>query len=280
MKKIIIVLCITISLILSVKAKEELEWYKLYEYRVKKICTAYKPKKIIFPTESYENKKIEIKILWKKLDHNGLWDGIEEAKNIYRENMNSIYKCAMLNTQIISMNLIKKDLTKNNASLKKKLQKKLDNKINKIKLSQTKLKCLEHNKKDKNPIQKLRVLRQTTYEICKYHSYLEYLREYNSHIKNLVNENQEENKDTESYNITHLANLEKQKKEEIDIEIAHSYKIFPIAFDAYSQYENNISIHLLLELIKEDYIVYRKKLHQTINPINQVVYKIANAMKK
>ncbi len=74
--------------------------------------------------------------------------------------------------------------------------------------------------------------------------------------------------------------LEKQKKTEIDQEIAHTYKIFPIAFDMYNQYENNITIHLLLELIKQDYVVYRQKLHKTLNPINQVVYKIANAMKK
>ncbi len=65
---------------------------------------------------------------------------------------------------------------------------------------------------------------------------------------------------------------------EIDNEIEHSYKMFPLAYHAYSEYENNYSIHVLLELIKEDYMVLRKKLYSALNPINQVVYKIANAM--
>ncbi|MDP2396643.1 MAG: hypothetical protein Q8S84_04390 [bacterium] len=53
-----------------------------------------------------------------------------------------------------------------------------------------------------------------------------------------------------------------------------------MAFHALTEYENNISIHFLLELIKDDYIILREKLHEVINPINQVVYKISNAMRK
>jgi hypothetical protein len=33
-------------------------------------------------------------------------------------------------------------------------------------------------------------------------------------------------------------------------------------------------------LLKDDYLSLREKLHKTLNPINQVVYKIMNAMKK
>ena len=65
-----------------------------------------------------------------------------------------------------------------------------------------------------------------------------------------------------------------------DSEIDQTYKVFPLAFHAYTEYENNISIHFLLELIREDYITLRQKLHEAINPINQVVYKISWAMKK
>jgi len=69
-------------------------------------------------------------------------------------------------------------------------------------------------------------------------------------------------------------------KSEINDEITHTYKVFPYAYDAYTEYENNITIHFLLELIKEDYIVLREKLNKVLNPINQVVYKISNAMRK
>jgi hypothetical protein len=33
-------------------------------------------------------------------------------------------------------------------------------------------------------------------------------------------------------------------------------------------------------LLRDDYISFREKLHKSLNPINQVVYKIINAMKK
>jgi hypothetical protein len=51
-----------------------------------------------------------------------------------------------------------------------------------------------------------------------------------------------------------------------------------MAFQSYIDYENNYPVHLFLEIIKEDFIVLRRKLHETLNPINQVVYKISNAM--
>jgi len=63
----------------------------------------------------------------------------------------------------------------------------------------------------------------------------------------------------------------------IDNEIETIYKVFPVAYKAYIEYENYISIHVLLELLRTDFISYRENFQKTINPINQVVYKIANA---
>jgi hypothetical protein len=45
--------------------------------------------------------------------------------------------------------------------------------------------CTETN--DKNSIQKLILLKQATYQTCKYVSYLEYLKEYNKNIQNNLN---------------------------------------------------------------------------------------------
>jgi hypothetical protein len=55
--------------------------------------------------------------------------------------MNKIYKCALLQTQISSYNLIKDSLIKNNPNLKKDLERKIKHKINKINLVKNKLKC-------------------------------------------------------------------------------------------------------------------------------------------
>jgi hypothetical protein len=134
------------------------------------------------------------------------------------------------------------------------------------------LKCIDG--KEINSIQKLNVLSQATYQTCKYVSYLEYLKEYNKKLKNILPE------DREKYSLAEAANMEIERLNEVDLEIEHTYKVFPLAFHAYTEYENNITIHFLLELLREDYITLREKLHKAINPINQVVYKIANAMKK
>jgi hypothetical protein len=84
----------------------------------------------------------------------------------------------------------------------------------------------------------------------------------------------------ETYNITMIANLEKQKKSDIKEEIEKAYKLHPIAFQAYSEYENNLPIHDLLTLLRNDFIEYRIDLHNNLNPISQLVYKISNAMKE
>jgi len=104
-------------------------------------------------------------------------------------------------------------------------------------------------------------------------SYLEYLREYNSKYENLIVSD-----DQESYNSMYLVSQESYRKNQIDEEITHIYKVYPLAFSAYKEYENNLLSHLLLELIKDDYKVLRENLHSVLNPINQVVYKISNAM--
>jgi hypothetical protein len=67
---------------------------------------------------------------------------------------------------------------------------------------------------------------------------------------------------------------------QITDEIEKVNKVFPVAFRAYAEYENNYTTHVLLELLKDDFIVFREELHKNLNPINQVVYKIKNAMRK
>jgi hypothetical protein len=200
--------------------------------------------------------------------------------------MTNIYKCAILETQKKSLENIKNELIKNNPDLNKSIAPKIEQQIEKITENKLKIKCSTSKDTDKDGINKLNILKETSAEMCRYVSYLEYLRDYNSDYANiLANDADAQSKtslaiSSKNYNLSSVIALEKMKKSQIDDEIKHTYKIFPMAYDVYNQYENNITIHLLLELIKQDYVTYRQKLHETLNPINQVVYKIANAMKK
>jgi len=259
------------------------DWYELYKCRVKNTCSPYKPQPIFFQTKEYPNYDTDEDTIW--------GNELDKAKNDYKNNMNNIYKCALIWVQEKSLNTTKQ-LLSNNAYLKNKIQNKIESKIRKLTLTKDSLGCKQSN--DNNSVQKLQVLQQASYELCKYNSYLEYLRERNKYIKNIIkynegleklsNENSTNKKvvptGQETYNLSHIIDLEKSKKIEIDEEIKRVYKIFPIAYHAYSEYENNFSIHILLELLREDFIAFRKNYHQTINPINQVGYKIINAMKK
>jgi len=212
--------------------------------------------------------------LRKELDKiiNGNTDiySFEKTKEIHRDNMNRIYKCWLISTQKKALLLIKNDLIKINIS--KKIEWKIDSNIEKLKEMSRSFNCTKTNEKDS--IQKLILLKQATYQTCKYISYLEYLKEYNSNIQNTL--------DPKKWHYTPLeiVQTERDKIWELDAEIKHTYKVFPLAFHAYTEYENNITTHFLLELLKDDYLALREKLHKALNPINQVVYKIVNAMKK
>lgn len=233
--------------------------YALYKERVKNICEQYKTKKELI---KIDDKFVEIQ---ESYDLNEIVDN-------HVDNMNNIYKCALLSAQKKSLLLIKNDLTKKNPILQENVWKKIDNKILKVEMSTKSLKC--NNSDDKSSIIKLNVLQQSTYETCKYLSYLEYIKEHNNKLAWFLGQKKDK------YSISEVTYLYKQNIYAIDQEIEHTYKVFPMAFHALTEYENNISIHFLLELIKDDYIILREKLHEVINPINQVVYKISNAMRK
>lgn len=315
MKKKLIYISLFLAIFLSIKlvlfADDLLEktWFELYEERVDTICGIknYIPEKKIYETEDYketntqdknemkekleeysqrieylklnfdvitDEEKEELKELQKIIDSKEDWyNALSIAKETYENNMNNIYKCAILTTQLSTLKLVKNDILpqSNNPDLSKEIWNEIDSQIKKIGISIDSVWC--KNKNDNNSVQKLDILKQTTYELCKYHSYLEYLREYNSNYENLI-----VNSDEEDFNSMYLVNLEKYRKQEIDDEIEKVYKVYPIAFNAYKEYENNLLNHILLNLVENDYVVLRENLHKVLNPINQVVYKISNAM--
>lgn len=259
------------------KTMSDKSWYSLYKERITNFCSEYK---------TNDNNSETIYLIWKDeqfldLDTNSSWkykswNDVALAKEQYRKNMDNIYNCATKLSYYRWLKTIKNDLIWKNPKLKSILEKKLDTKMQEIELSisQGSNKCKISSEKN-NSIIKKSVLKQTTYELCKYNFYLEYLKEFNENISTL---NESNNNDL--VYINSILKKENEKKSEISKEIIDIYKTYPVAFKAYSEYENNITIHILLELLREDYKLLREWLHKSINPINQVVYKISNAMSK
>lgn len=235
------------------------QWFDLYKERVKNICEEYKTKKEL----------INIEDKYTEIDWNYSLDSVVKD---YKTDMNNIYKCALITIQKKSLLLIKDDLAKKNPIILEKVWQKIDSQISKLDATNSSLWC--KNNDDKSSIVKLNVLQQSTYETCKYVNYLQYLNEYTDNIPWWLGSVKEE------YSTSEIILLNNQRKNQIQYEIDHAYKVFPMVFHALTEYENNITIHFLLELIKDDYVLFREKLHEVLNPINQVVYKISNAMRK
>lgn len=266
--------------------------FEKYECRTKKVCEVpeYVENKKVFNPEKFKKadsyKEAEISDVFLKSSRDE--KPIKKAVSVYKDNMDSIYKCAMIWIQKNSILNIKQKLLSANLDktwdVKKNIWPKIESILNKLDIVSKSSKCLEIDKK--TIYNKLAILKQTTQVTCDYGFYIDYLKEYYKDPMNAMWIDPKDIKDTnaseetKSYLNSEVANKLKNIQSDLDSELEHSLKIFPIAFHAYSEYENNFPIHFLLELIKEDYMIFRDKLYEVLNPINQVVYKISNAMKK
>lgn len=239
--------------------------YPLYKCRNTNICTGFKPKTMLYDSSQEDDYEEIPDDLISRLTM------LPVARKKYVNIMNKIYLCGTMKIEINALDDIITVL------LKIKMAKEVDalvwQKFKKIK-NETENRydlywCKWVNKK--STYSKLDILKQTTWETCQYRNYLEYLRELNTNIETLKG-------DEKSVSTVALVEIKKLKDDSISKEIAHIYKVFPAAFHAYSSYENNYVIHLYLQLLKADFIVLRQKLNETLWPINQVVYKILNAM--
>lgn len=284
-KKIIfiffLILIFTYQRSFAVDECETKKWYELYECRSTNICEPYKTNKVVYNTKKfkeaweYENDNSSIwdfLIIWesdKKVIKKAIWN--------YKENMNNIYKCALINTQINSINLVKEELLNLDKvwDLKKIIEPKIESMISKLQMTFKSTKC---SNIDEWVYNKINILNQTTYETCKYNFYMEYLKDYYSDINHVLWTDLEESEQKDIYVAKDVAWYQESIINSLNAEIQQAYKVFPIAFNAYSEYENNYLMHFLLTIIREDFIVFRDKLYKVLNPINQVVYKISNAM--
>ena len=292
----IILISIFISIGLnSIQAEEQTEtckgstWFELYKCRVNTVCKEAPYNKENWNESSKIFKTIEYKTpeeykedpdFWVLFTSSETFFPLEMAKRDYRENQNNIYKCWVLQAQEKSFNLIKELIKIDKTwAIKDLVDVKIQSKLAQIEISIERNEC--STTKDFKPSKK-QILDQSTLEMCKYVYYLDFLKDYYNDIKNIawITDEDIENLKKEKVNVIDMSIKRKKVLSHIDEEIEHTYNIYSIAFNAYSEYESFLPIHIGLEIVKEDFIVYRQKLYQTINPINQVVYKIINAMSK
>lgn len=259
--------------------------YDLYECRVVNLCNSCNTwnSKKIYETTNFKNADN-----YKKSSYSlnpSPFNQFYEVQKIYKTNMNSIYKCALIDSQERSLDLIENIISSSDKTwiLKNDLQPKINSEKTKLNMKKTALNCWSLSNDDTTldkTLMKKAVLDQTSFELCKYTFYLDYLKSYYNYNQNLLWISDEELQDTNiSTNITVIGNSKTQIYNLINNEQNRIYKIFPIAFYAYSEYEENYPMHLLLSIIKEDYSIVKDLLAKVLWPINQVVYKIKDAMK-
>ncbi len=244
-------------------------WYALYECRVENICSSYKSEKPVYTPEDYDEAQ------WVNPEYQNQQDAtaaLTQAKKIYRENMESIYKCAIIQTQKNTLNMLGDTLNQESTwQLRDVIWWQIDTRVNRLDVANNAVGCAQTD--DESIQNKLNILNETTYEMCRYTSYLSYLEAYYEDISHSL-----EIDDETSYPFWQVPQILGKTTSEISQEIDHTYEVFPIAYRAYSEYENNFALHFLLEVIRGDFLVLRQQLYATLMPIAQLGIKVINAM--
>jgi len=219
------------------------------------------------------------------------WDaypGIDAMVKVYKTNMNNLYSCGVVQVQKQALKNLEARIkgVVFAPEVKKSFEPKLQEakrKLNMIKFKNTQWKevaCV--NQADNQTYIKLNMLKQATYLTCEYNVYMQYAKDYYAQPGNVFADQDTSPKDAEnatSYAFTEVENRLYAIQNRLNDEIDRAYQVFSLAYNAYSEYEHNIAAHLYLWLLREDFYVFRQELHNVLNPLNQVVYKISNAQK-
>lgn len=258
--------------------------YQLFKCRAESICEVYKSEKPVYNSESYNKAEDNAWENSEYINDNSPTVELDTVKRIYRKNMGNIYKCAMIQAQINSLDSLTRLMrSENSGLLADSIEQKIQSRQNRLDITANTLGCtLSDNKNINN---KINILRETTHQACVYTSYLEYLKDYYDSIENVYRDTREKDPEDPSYQPFKLtpqqiSNDLNTRKNAVAEEISHTFSVFPIAYQAYSEYENNFPIHFLLELIKTDYMVLRKNLEDTLYPFAQLWLKPINATMK
>lgn len=272
------------------KECNEKEWWEMYECRVSNLCKPCnnKDSKKIFEAEEF--KEIKEYTSSSKFWSFDILKPLSKVQKIYKANLNSIYKCVLIDIQERWLENLKQILSATDKTqlITKEIQTKISTEKTKLAAKKASLKCSWwSDDKSKDKLIKKNVLDQVSVEYCNYSYYLLYLKEYytnNQHLLWISDEDMQSaatsTDDDEPIKNQFIISNSTKIQLALNNEIIKINKIFPLAYYAYSEYEDNYLLHLLLTLIKQDYVIVREQLAKVLWPINQVAYKIKDAMKK
>jgi len=184
------------------------------------------------------------------------------------------YKCSIIQAQKNALGFLKKQLSGESSwELDDTIWGQIDTRLNRLDLSANKIGC-SLTEKDRI-LNKLNVLKETTHEACRYVNYLEYLKSHYSSVDSTLPE--DENSVKWKYLPGEFSDKIGWVQARVAEEMSHTYKVFPIAYHAYTEYENNFPVHFLLEIIRADFMILRDRLYETLMPIAQLWLKVINA---
>lgn len=214
---------------------------------------------------------------------------IEMASSLYKERMNAVYACAVLNAKYKIHTRLVKQFKPEGTNIVRKLEQATQ----KIEAQLTTRGCRNVSKEEGEGSElsvKRSLIRGSIIEYCNYRHYLDYV-DFN--VRNRLSDViKTENamraartgKPTESNDRFPSSESIATAIGEIGIrtagEISHTQRVFDDAFDAYREFEQNYASHILMVLIEDRYLMIREYLRDTMNPIGQVIYKASNAQSK
>ncbi len=292
-------ICFSLFLVFNIQATHAedcaaKEWYSRYLCQISSTCDSKYRKDSdgnVFNTDKVDRSYQE-------------WYNLYIAKNLYRQNMNNIYKCAILKSQNDSYDIILNKLNITNPSISiftSRIQEQKTNITEEI----NNIDCVKTSPQKSGFGIKKQILDESTLEMCKYLHFLDYVdtthvkdiwnlikdREISQQVEQVFEQNPSagieayldlSNVDDyefkkEKYTLQDILALQVESNKEIQEEIEHTKRVYEVAFQTYANYELNMVVHLLFDMLENDFRQVRDKIYAMLGPINQVAYKIPNA---
>ena len=246
-------------------------WEALFNCRVQQVCDPYKSEKPVYNSENFDPVSTSQTPYHNQFSRS---PALDNAKRLYRENMNNIYRCWLVQSQRNALTFLERQIRQEASwQLADTLWNQISQRLQRLELSAARIWCaLTDSETIHN---KLNILRETTHQACVYTNYLEWVREFHQNPNNnLVDTNEVRT----SFPNPEFSAIISSIEDNINEEISHTFQVFPLAYQAYAEYENHFPHHFMLTVIRGDYAILRDRLYEVLMPIAQLWYKVINAM--
>lgn len=227
--------------------------------------------------------RIQTELNTTPLGSSSLFSSVKLAGVQYRKIMDETYACAVLNSRSNILQTLRLQIEKNGSEMSE-IRTKLKSAEDAMKKAKQLNWCKDTVIKGNDA--KRELLDATMFQYCVYRHYLAYIEtnlrenantlilEENDSRKNLwVNSIALEN--TDQYVI-----IVRSLVSQIESEIARANDVYSQALVAYSEMERTYGIHILLLVLTDDYIQFRRNLKNFMNPLSQFFQKAVNVQSK